>query len=503
MIEYQNYINGQWLPAKAGRRFETFSPATGELIGTVPRSGAEDVQAAVDAAKAAYRKWRLTPAPARAEHLYELGRLLKHEKQALGEFLTTEMGKVLPEALGDVQEAIDMAFYMAGEGRRMLGATAHSEMPNKFAMAVRDSVGVCGIITPWNFPIAIPSWKMFPALVAGNTVLLKPASDTPLLGAKFVELMARAGFPPGVVNLVTGGGSEVGNALVTHPDVRVISFTGSTESGRKVLIGAADGLKKVHLELGGKNAIVVMDDADLDLALDSVIWSAFGTSGQRCTAASRVIIQRGAKDEFTGRLLERTKALRLGDGLLGTTDVGPVINQAARDKIHSYSQIARDEGVDIICGGEIWQGDGQLAGGSYYQPTIFDNVRPDHRVAREEIFGPCTSLITVDTLEEAIEVNNSVAYGLSSAIFTRDVNAAFRAMRDFDTGLVYINHGTIGAEIQLPFGGNKATGNGLREAGLAGLDVFTVWKSIYVDFSGRLQRAQIDTEEVLKESTEP
>jgi aldehyde dehydrogenase (NAD+) len=341
---------------------------------------------------------------------------------------------------------------------------------------------------------------MFPALVAGNTVVIKPASDTPLLAAKFVELMERAGFPPGVVNLVSGGGREVGQALVEHPQVRVISFTGSTESGKQVLHAAADGLKKVHLELGGKNAILVMDDADLDLALDSVVWSAFGTAGQRCTAASRVIVQRGVKRAFTDRLVERVAALRLGDGLLPTTDVGPVINRGSLERIHGYTELARQEGVEVLTGGRAWTDGAGYEGGSFYEPTVFDDVRPGHRVAQEEIFGPCTSLITVDTLEEAIRVNNGVAYGLSSAIFTRDVNAAFRAMRDFDTGLVYVNHGTIGAEIQLPFGGNKATGNGLREAGIAGLDVFTVWKSIYVDYSGRLQRAQIDTERLTGEA---
>jgi aldehyde dehydrogenase (NAD+) len=379
-----------------------------------------------------------------------------------------------------------------------MGATVPSEMPNKFAMATRDPVGVIGLITPWNFPIAIPSWKMFPALVAGNTVVIKPASDTPLLLARFVELMAQAGFPPGVVNLVSGGGGDVGTPLVQHPDVKVVSFTGSTEVGRAVLRQVADGLKKVHLELGGKNAIIVMDDANLDLALDSVVWSAFGTAGQRCTAASRVILHRAIAAEFTARLVTRVEALRLGDGLLPTTDVGPVINQRAVERIHRYTEIARNEGVAVLCGGQPWTGPDLLAGGSYFQPTVFGGVRPHHRVAREEIFGPCTSLIEIDTLEEAVEVNNSVAYGLSSSIFTRDVNAAFQAMRDFDTGLVYINHGTIGAEIQLPFGGNKATGNGMREAGIAGLDVFTVWKSIYVDYSGRLQRAQIDTDQAIE-----
>lgn len=496
-MEYQNYINGEWVPSHTGDRTETINPATGELIGTVPQSDEQDVAAAVTAAKEAFETWRLVPAPRRGEILFEIGRLLKEHKQELGEFLTTEMGKVLPEALGDVQEAIDMAFYMGGEGRRLLGATVPSELPNKFAMATRDPVGVVGIITPWNFPIAIPSWKMFPALVAGNTVVFKPASDTPLLGAKFIEVLEEAGVPPGVVNLVTGPGGRAGDAIVSHPDVKVVSFTGSTEVGRHVYTLGAQQLKKVHLEMGGKNAILVMNDADLDLALDSVVWSAFGTTGQRCTAASRVIVQSGIKQEFTERLVERAQNLKLGSGLLERTDVGPVINRSALEKIHSYTTVAEAEGAAVLTGGKIWEDGGEYAGGFFYEPTIFDNVSIDMRVAQEEIFGPCTSLITVDTLEAAIEANNQVAYGLSSSIFTRDVNAAFQAMRDFDTGLVYVNHGTIGAEIHLPFGGNKGTGNGHREAGLAGLDVFTEWKSIYVDYSGRLQRAQIDTEDIV------
>jgi len=499
MLEVDNYIDGRWVPAADGSRTESLCPATGQVIGTFAASSAADVQAAVEAAKAAYPAWRRTPAPHRGELLFELGRLLKERKQELGEFLTVEMGKVLPEALGDIQEAIDMAFYMGGEGRRLLGATVPSEMPDKFAMAVRDSVGVCGIITPWNFPIAIPSWKMFPALVAGNTVVFKPASDTAVLGSKFVVLMEEVGFPPGVVNMVTGSGGSVGNAILAHPDVRIVSFTGSTATGVHVMRTAAETLKKVHLELGGKNAIIVMDDADLDLALDSIVWSAFGTSGQRCTAASRVIVQRGVKDRFTGMLVDRVAELRLGDGLEASTDVGPVINADAVAKIHHYTEVAREEGVAVLTGGEAWQGQGPLTGGFYYTPTVFGDVPPGSTVAQEEIFGPCTSVITVDDLDEAIAVNNSVAHGLSSAIFTADVNAAFRAIRDFDTGLVYVNHGTIGAEIQLPFGGNKATGNGMREAGIAGLDVFTVWKSVYVDYSGRLQRAQIDTDASLED----
>jgi acyl-CoA reductase-like NAD-dependent aldehyde dehydrogenase len=500
VMQYQNYIDGEWVESHTRERVESINPATGQVVGSVPRSDQQDVDHAVQAAREAFKSWRLTPAPRRGEILFEIGRLLRQRKQDLGELLTTEMGKVLPEALGDVQEAIDMAYYMAGEGRRLIGATVPSELPNKFAMAVRDPVGVVGIITPWNFPIAIPSWKMFPALVAGNAVVLKPASDTPLLAAKFVEVMEEAGVPPGVVNLVSGPGGKVGDAIVSHPGVNVVSFTGSTETGRHVSVLGAQQLKKVHLEMGGKNAIIVMDDADMDLALDSVVWSAFGTTGQRCTAASRVIVQQGIKTQFTDRLLERVKNLRLGSGLLESTDVGPVINQSALEKIHSYTAIGEAEGAEVLTGGLTWNGEGDYAGGFFYLPTIFDRVTSDMRVAQEEIFGPCTSLITVDTLEEAIEVNNSVSYGLSSSIFTRNVNAAFQAMRDFDTGLVYVNHGTIGAEIHLPFGGNKGTGNGHREAGIAGLDVFTEWKSIYIDYSGRLQRAQIDTDSILDSS---
>ncbi len=493
MQEFRNYIDGQWIPSQSGAWFETLNPASGQPVGRAPLSNAADAQAAIDAAQRAYRRWRLVPAPRRGEILYEMGRLLRDEKEALARFLTTEMGKVLPEARGDVQEAIDMAFYMAGEGRRLFGVTVPSELPNKFAMAIRDSIGVCGVITPWNFPIAIPSWKLFPALMAGNTVVFKPSGETPGLATWFVGLLEKAGVPPGVVNLVHGPGAEVGEVLVEHPQVRVVSFTGSTRTGRIISERAGRLNKKVHLEMGGKNAIIVMDDADLDLALEGILWSAFGTTGQRCTAASRIIIHRAVKDAMTERIVNRVQALRLGDGLEPTTDVGPVINQAALEKIHGYTGVARQEGATVLLGGEPWQN----GGGFFYQPTVFDHVTPDQRVFQEEIFGPCTSLVTVDSFEEAIEANNSVEYGLSSSIYTRDVNRAFQAMRDFDTGIVYVNHGTIGAEIQLPFGGTKGTGNGHREAGIAGLEVFTEWKSIYVDYSGRLQRAQIDTDSMV------
>jgi acyl-CoA reductase-like NAD-dependent aldehyde dehydrogenase len=399
---------------------------------------------------------------------------------------------VIAEARGDVQEAIDMSFYMAGEGRRLFGQTTPSELRDKFNMSVRMPIGVVGVITPWNFPIAIPSWKILPALVCGNTIVFKPANDTPLLGQRFVELLAEAGLPGGVVNVVHGFGRDVGDRIVRHPDVPVVTLTGSRETGIEVMRNAAEELKRVHLELGGKNGIVVMDDADLDLAVEGIVWSAFGTTGQRCTAASRVIVHERVYDALESRLVDAAERLRLGPGWEADTDVGPVINRRALEKIHAYTEIGRDEGARLLTGGEIASGNG-LGDGFFYRPTIFGDVEPGMRIAQEEIFGPTTALIRVRDLDEAIRVANGVRYGLSSSIFTRDVNAAFRAMRDLDTGITYVNAGTIGAEVHLPFGGTKDTGNGHREAGQAALDVFTEWKSIYVDYSGRLQKAQIDT----------
>jgi acyl-CoA reductase-like NAD-dependent aldehyde dehydrogenase len=490
---FQNFIGGEWVDAASGETFESTSPANGETIGVFPRSGADDVDRAVAAAKEAFVEWRLVPAPKRGEILFRLAHVLEREKAALTDLMTHEMGKVKAEAGGDVQEAIDITYYMAGEGRRLFGQTTPSELPNKWNMSVRQPIGVVGAITPWNFPIAIPSWKLIPALVAGNTVVLKPASDTPALAERFVELLAEAGIPAGVVNIVHGGGGVVGDRLVRHPDVRVITLTGSRETGVAVLEAGAETLKHVHLELGGKNAIVVMDDADLDLAVDGILWSAFGTSGQRCTAASRVIAHERVYDELQSRLVSAVEQLRLGPGWEDDSDVGPVINGAALEKIHSYTEIGREEGAKLLTGGEVAT-DGDLSRGFYYRPTIFGDVDPQMRVAQEEIFGPTTALIRVRDLDEAIRVSNGIKYGLSSSIFTQDVNTAFRAMRDLEAGITYVNAGTIGAEVHLPFGGTKDTGNGHREAGQAALDVFTEWKSIYVDYSGKLQRAQIDTE---------
>src|SRR5215813_348715 len=491
----RNFIGGKWVEARSGETFNSINPATEELIAPVARSGAEDVAAAVEAAKKAYDGWRLTPAPRRGEILYRVGQLLVERKEKLAQLLTQEMGKVIAEARGDVQEAIDMAFFMGGEGRRLLGYTAPVELPNKFGMAIRDSVGVVALITPWNFPIAIPSWKSLPALIAGNTVVFKPASDTPKLGAEFVRVFADAGIPEGVFNVILGPGGIAGNAIADHPDIKVISFTGSTEVGYELYARAAKQGKKVSLELGGKNAIIVMDDANLDLAIEALLWSAFGTTGQRCTATSRLIVQKGIKPKLVEALTERTKSLKLGYGIDPAVQVGPLINERARQTVHEYVEIGKGEGARLLCGGQRVEN----GKGFFYQPTLFDQVKPNMRIAQEEIFGPVLSIIEVGSLEEAVTVNNSVKYGLSSSIFTENVNAAFRAIRDLTTGIVYINHGTIGAEIQFPFGGTRGTGNGMREAGQTALDSFTEWKSVYVDYSGRLQRAQIDTDKILGE----
>ncbi len=493
VAQVNNYIGGEWRPASDGAVFMSVNPATEACVAQVAQGSSEDVAAAVAAAKAAFPAWRLTPAPARGEILFRVAQLLNERKEALSQLLTTEMGKIISEARGDVQEAIDMAWYMGGEGRRLFGHTAPVEMPDKFGMALREPAGVVVLITPWNFPVAVPSWKLFPALVSGNTVILKPAEDAPATAAMFVQICVEAGLPPGVLNLVCGAG-ETGAALVAQPDVRVISFTGSTETGLQVYERAARLGKKVSLEMGGKNAIIVLEDADLELAAQAITWSAFGTSGQRCTAASRLIVQRSVHAQLAEALTEKARALKLGDGLDESVDLGPLVNQAALAKVERYMTIARDEGARVLTGGARVD----MGQGWFFQPTLLDDVRREMRVAREEIFGPVLALITVDTLDEAIELNNEVRYGLSSSIFTTDVNRAFRAIRDLSSGIVYVNHGTSGAEIQFPFGGIRATGNGMREAGQAGLDTFTEWKTVYVDYSGRLQRAQIDTDALLQ-----
>lgn len=488
---FHNFIGGRWVPARSGRTFADSNPANGEVLGEFPLSGPEDVNDAVEAAAVAYPAWRLTPAPRRAEILFRAGEIMRARKQDLARAMTREMGKVLAESGGDVQEGIDMAFHAAGEGRRLHGVTTPSEMPDKWAMSVRVPIGVVGAITPWNFPFAIPAWKLLPALVAGNTAVFKPASDTPKLAWHLASIFEEAGLPAGVLNLVFGSGSQVGDPLVADPRVPVISFTGSTEVGLGIATRAGALGKRVALEMGGKNAVIVMDDADLALATEAILWSAFGTTGQRCTACSRVLAHERVHDELVQRLADGARALRLGDGLDPATQVGPLVNRAQVERVQDYVKIGFDEGAKLVAGG-VPATEGALAKGCFFRPTVFAGVRPDARIAVEEIFGPVLSVVKVKDFAEAVQINNASGFGLSSSIFTRDVNRAFAAMRDLDTGLVYVNHGTTGAEIHLPFGGMRGTGNGHREAGHTLLDPFTEWKSIYVDFSGRLQRAQID-----------
>jgi acyl-CoA reductase-like NAD-dependent aldehyde dehydrogenase len=489
---YKNFIDGEWVEASTGQTFENRNPAdTRDVVGIFQRSGKADVDAAIAAAKQAFAKWRLVPAPRRAEIIYRAAEMLMERKEDCARDMTREMGKILKETRGDVQEAVDTAYYMAGEGRRMFGPTTPSELPNKFAMAVRQPIGVCGMITPWNFPMAIPSWKLLPALVCGNTCVIKPAQDTPLSTFNLVRVLSDAGLPRGVVNIVTGFGSEVGTPITEHADVKAISLTGSSAVGRIVGTTAAKSFKHCSLELGGKNPMIVLDDANLDLAIEGGLWGGFGTTGQRCTATSRIIVQKGIYGDFIERYVERAKALKVGNGLDETVEMGPAINENQLKTDLSYVDIGKAEGARLKCGGNRLD-KGEYQSGYFMEPTVFVDVDRKMRIAQEEIFGPVVSIIACDDLEDAIDIANGIDYGLSSALYTKDVNKAFVAMRDLHAGITYINAPTIGAEVHLPFGGVKATGNGHREGGLGAIDFFSEWKSIYVDYSDRLQKAQID-----------
>jgi alpha-ketoglutaric semialdehyde dehydrogenase len=492
---FKNFIAGEWVAPSTGAYFENRNPADrADVIGCFPRSGLEDVQRAVDSARRGFAQWSKTPAPLRGQVLQRVGDVLVRRKEEIARAMTREMGKVLAETRGDVQEGIDTAYYAASEGRRLFGRVVPSELRNKWAMSYRRPIGVAGIITPFNFPLAIPTWKTFPALLCGNAVILKPAEDVPHTGHLLVEVLLEAGLPPEVVQLVHGQGSVVGKAIIEHPDVPVISFTGSTETGS--LIGATCGRmhKRLSLEMGGKNAMIVMDDADLDLALDGVLWGAFGTTGQRCTATSRLVLHDKVHDRFLKMLVDRAGKLRLGPGLDERTEVGPLIHEEALHKVDEYVGIGKAEGASVAVGGARATGTVQDQGW-FYQPTVLAGVKPGMRVEQEEIFGPVLSTIKVGSLDEAIRVNNDVKYGLSSSLYTRDVNAAFRAMQDLDNGITYVNAPTIGAEAHLPFGGVKQTGNGHREGGWEVYEFYSETKVCYVDYSGHLQRAQIDTYE--------
>ncbi|MCD6522593.1 MAG: aldehyde dehydrogenase family protein [Candidatus Diapherotrites archaeon] len=482
-MAHKLYINGRWVESSSGKTFKSINPANEKTIGYFQAGNKKDVDKAVNAAIKAYKKWRLVPPPKRGEILLEVASILRKRKKKLGKLVTDEMGKQIKEGLGDVQEAIDMFEYMAGEGRRLFGFTTTSELRNKFSMTIRMPLGVVGLITPWNFPFAIPAWKIAPALICGNTVVFKPSSDTPMCAVELVKILEEAGVPKGVVNLVTGSGSEVGVPIVKHPKIAAISFTGSREVGKFVAANA--GLKKVGLELGGKNVIIVMDDADLDLAVDGIIWGAFGTTGQRCTATSRVIVHKRVRDELLDKLVRATKKLTIGYGM--NHDIGPLINERAVEKVERYISIAKKERCKLVLGGNRIP-----RKGFFFEPTIFTNVKPKHTIAQEEIFGPVLAIMPVKNFDQAIEYANSVSYGLSSAIYTNDVNKAFIAIRDIEAGLTYVNSSTIGSEVHLPFGGVKDTGNGAREGGILGIEEFSEVKTVYVDYSGKLQKAQID-----------
>ncbi len=488
---FLNYIGGKWKPARSGETFPVVNPANCEdVIAYFPKSGVEDVNDAVESAAQAFPGWARTPAPKRAEFLLKAADILIARKWDLAKEMTREMGKILKEAGGDVQEAIDCAQYLAGEGRRMLGAVTPSELPNKWAMAFRKPVGVCALISPWNFPMAIPMWKIAPALVCGNTVVFKPSSSTPVLGTLLVEVFEEVDLPPGVLNLIHGSGGETGELLIHHPRVQLISFTGSVETGKHIAEVAGKQMKKVSLELGGKNPVIVLDDADVDLAVEGILWGAYGTTGQRCTATSRLIVQDGIYPVLLQNLIQRIQKLKVGNGLDPTVDVGPVINQHQLHKIHAYVQKGTQEGATLRIGGEILN-QGEYKKGNFYAPTLFEDVSPSMTLFQEEIFGPVLSVMRVRSFEEAIQAANAVRFGLSSSIYTRDLHFAFRAMEEIDAGITYINAPTIGSEVHLPFGGVKETGNGHREgAAWTLLEIFSEWKTIYVDYSGRLQKAQ-------------
>ena len=490
----KNYINGEWVEAGNRATFENRNPAnTNDIIGTFPESNSEDVTVATKAARKAYESWRLTPAPKRGDILRIAGDIMNRRKEELARAMTREMGKPVFETKGDVQEAIDTAYYSATETRRLFGYNAPSEMPDKMNLSFRMPIGVCGIITAWNFPMAVPSWKIFPALACGNTIVYKPSEDAPHSGNLMAEILEEAGLPKGVFNVVHGS-VECGKAIVEHPDIKVIGFTGSTEVGKAIASKAGSLNKKVSLEMGGKNAQIVMPDADLDLALDGVLWGAFGTTGQRCTATSRLILHEDIHDDFVNKLITKASALKIGPGLEDETEMGPVINEKQLDRVAEYVRIGRDEdGATCVLGGDkAGEEDPALGHGHFFLPTMFIDVTRDMRIAREEIFGPVLSVIKVSSLSEAIDILNDTEYGLSSSLYTANVNDAFRAVRDIEAGITYINVPTIGAEAHMPFGGVKGTGNGHREGGWTVFDIFTEWKTVYIDYSGSLQRAQID-----------
>jgi len=495
---YMNFVGGEWVPAREGGTFESRNPAhPEEILGMFQHSTDADVDAAMDAAEAARADWANTPAPERGLILNRVADLLQERREDIATVISREMGKVFAEANGfDIQAAINTARQMVGEGRRMLGHTMPSELRDKFAMVVREPMGIVGAITPWNLPILLPSWKLFPALLCGNTVVFKPAEDTPLSSVLLLRVLEDAGVPPGVVNMITGYGHEIGEHFVTHPNLNMVSFTGSMAVGRLIASQAGQHLKKVSLELGSKNAVVVMDDAELETALQGCLWGGFGTSGQRCTAGSRVVVHAGIYDEFLEAFLAQAKAIKVGDGLDPATQVGPLVNEKQLNRVHDYIEVGKAEGATVLTGGRKLQD--EMGGGYFYEPTIFTDVEPSMRIAQEEIFGPVVCVMRAESFDHAMEVANSTDYGLSFGIYTNDVSRAFSAIRRLEAGVVNVNSPTMGVEIGVPFGGYKCSGNGMRESGTAAVEEYSEVKSIMVDFSGMHRRTGVNESQTKK-----
>ena len=481
VTKYKNYIGGQWVDSESGRTYPITSPASKTtVLGEFQISSPEDAAGAVQAAQDALQGWADTPAPVRAEVLYRALAIMRERGDDIARTITIEEGKPLADAQGEVKRAMNITEYAAGEGRRMFGYTTPSELPNTFAYTVRRPLGVVAIITPWNFPIAIPAWKIAPALICGNTLVFKPASGTPLSAVKLVEVFEEAGLPPGVLNLITGPGSSVGNALVENPLVRGISFTGSTEIGTGIYTQGAALLKKVQCEMGGKNAVILLADADLDKALGGIVQAAFGSTGQRCTATSRVIVEEAIYDQFMEQLIDRTSKLKIGDGLDPDVDVSPLSSQSQLDIVMGYIGMGTEEGARLVYGGKSLSGD-IYDEGYYVEPTIFTDVAPEMRIAQEEIFGPVLTVFKAEGLEEAIQISNNVKFGLSSSVYTKDLTQAFQYINTVEAGMVHVNAPTLGGEVHLPFGGLKSSGVGQREQGTEAVDFFTEVITVYID----------------------
>ena len=479
MKRHRNFVQGAWKTPTTKEWIENINPATGECFGLYPRSGVKDITHATEAARKAFRSWKDTPAPARAEFLLKAAGFLRMHREEFARELCREMGKPWKECIGDVQEAVDMAHFAAGEGRRNLGMVTSSELPNRTVMAFREPIGVVGAITPWNYPLAMPAWKIMPALIAGNTVILKPAEDTPHSALNLARAFEAAELPDGVFNVIMGTGEEAGQALVNQDGVNVISFTGSTQVGTLIAEQCPRQRKRVSLEMGGKNAVIVLADADLDLAVKGIVRSVFATSGQRCSSAGRIIVEESLVVPLTALLLEATERLVLGNGIDKSTVLGPIINEERLNSIETDVAQALNQGARALCGGRRAT-EGALAQGFFYQPTLLTGVTPDMPIAQEETFGPVAAILPVRDIHHALNVANGVDYGLTSAVFTKDINQALFMARTIEVGSFFINTACVGAEIQLPFGGMKGSGNGRREGAHHMLDIYTEWKTVSI-----------------------